>query len=734
MHNKSRGRRSFVRQPQLLKQLVDRNLDLLVRSLDPSNRLLIKLKSIAAIKRKLLAVEEQTTIEDKNYALLNILLEVSEYQEQSAINVVIEALKSSGQAHVANIFRRESDEVPMTEEHYELLSKNRVTVCQFLETRNGLLDFLVRDEVFTESNRSLVLSKSAVDAMAQQTVDILLRRPDSSFNKFISALNETGQSHVTHILTGVGKLSMPNHLRSLLTNKMKVLCQYLDPENGILVSLCSAEIITSFDANRIRAATGINEMAQKLIETLLRKNNDAFDALIKSLDDSGQKHVITILTGQGNSQPLSEEFRKKLTENRTNLASRIDSKYSGLVSALVSNGVFSEYDQQRVTGRKETTDVDLSEVIMDFIARKSQSDFEGFISALNKTGQKHVAIEFLGDEVVANILMNDTSENDAELESELLEHLQNSLEKIDIDTERLDEMLSSNGLSMARVVNGSIIVIFRCSSLQSLDNLQELYTSGLLNKLFSESFCPKFSERGLKSLRLNISPGELSRSRDAFTELKLITDGHREALELLVDKITISDDLLDKLSLCKRRRQAIERAATPKEKKKTLIDIISRRPDSAFTELLNALIATGQHDAAAAISDCDMTESNDMILKLQKSIGEMTWHQVNSAINELMISVFAKHTDCSPLCDLDDVSTTLRHLINSLDELSKKELKPCSRTFDTDSLLKTLQKLERGDVKALSKRRLQQSSRNVSSPGIPGQLVLLHYFQSYHTL
>jgi len=59
---------------------------------------------------------------------------------------------------------------------------------------------------------------------------------------------------------------------------------------------------------------------------------------------------------------------------------------------------------------------------------------------------------------------------------------------------------------------------------------------------------------------------------------------------------------MDRLSLCGRRRQAIETAATREQQLKTFIDIVSRRPDSAFTQLIDALRATGQHEAVDVIS------------------------------------------------------------------------------------------------------------------------------------
>ena len=597
-----------------LRQIVEDNNCSLLRCLDPSLDLLGKLRSVTFVKDRISAIKKQTSFDEKNDALLTSLLEVPDDLQQLVLNEVAEALRSCGQGHVANIFRRESHEIPMSDEHYRLLSKNRVRMCQLLELRDGLLDSLVRDDVFTETHRRSVLTKSSVDLMAQETLNILLRRSDSDFDKFVGALNENDQSHVTYLLTGVGRAPISDEHCALLRRKMEQLCKFLDPENGLLVRLYSAGIIGSFDCGRVRSVSaGYNEMARKLLQILRRKSDDAFDALKEALNNTGQSHVIHILTGEGNSEPVNDEFRKKLTENRTYLVKTIDSKCSGLVSALISKGVFSEDDQQRVMSRKEDTDADRSEVIMDLVARKSQSAFDGFIEALVETGQKHVAVEFIGEEVVANILVNrnrNLPQDDAnQLELELREYIQTTLAQNGINAGRLNQVLQENGLSITRVNSGSIVMVFRCRNLESLDNLERLCACGILDELLTQAFCPEFLDRGVESLIIEVPSDEFRRFRNVFTELRLMTEEHREALlssaDWLVDKIDVSSNLLDRLSLCGRRRQAIERAATRERQVKTLLDILSRQPDSAYTQLLAALDHTQQHDTMRKISESE---------------------------------------------------------------------------------------------------------------------------------
>ena len=155
---------------------------------------------------------------------------------------------------------------------------------------------------------------------------------------------------------------------------------------------------------------------------------------------------------------------------------------------------------------------------------------------------------------------------------------------------------------MTEINSGSIVVKFRCRDHAAFASLENLYTSKRLDQLFTEAFSSRFAKKGLEALIVKITEEEFERHK----ELQMMTTEHREALlsseELLVEKLSVKRELLDRLSLCPRRRQTIERAATPQQQVKTLLDIVSRQPDSAFTQLLNALRATEQQGVATIIS------------------------------------------------------------------------------------------------------------------------------------
>jgi len=391
-----------------LAQIVVTNFSTLLRCLDPTNELLGNLLSVAFVKDQISVIEQKPTLDDKNYALLKALREVPDGLQKSVMSDFIAALRSCGQEHVANIFRRESDKVPMSDEH-----------------------------------------------------------------------------------------------RDMITMQSDKLIEFLDPENGLLNKLVSSRVISWVNNDAIRSKVGFYNKATELISTILRKSDHAFQALINSLNETGQSHIVYILTGEGNIQPVSEDDRKKLREKRELIHFIIP---HDLMPALISKGVFTSYDQERVEGQK--TNDDKAEMMFDLIARKSQTAFDQFIETLRECKHEHVAEWLLGPEITSMVEANvedvENPEVDVQnLECEISENMQQTIANDDSFNE-VKEELTKNGLSVTRVLKGSIIVKFAYKHHAALISLQQLYISKKLDMLLTEAFCPQFATKGLKSLRVVI--------------------------------------------------------------------------------------------------------------------------------------------------------------------------------------------------------------------------------------
>ena len=123
----------------------------------------------------------------------------------------------------------------------------------------------------------------------------------------------------------------------------------MDAENGLLDRLVSCKVLSIAEVQRIRSVPDYNVMAGKLVNSLLRARDDAFRDFVEALNCTGQEHVAYILTGERDCRPLKDELRNMLlTGQRDQAVQKIESKNSSFISALMSRGVFTSYDEQRV--------------------------------------------------------------------------------------------------------------------------------------------------------------------------------------------------------------------------------------------------------------------------------------------------------------------------------------------------------------------------------------------------
>jgi len=287
------------------------------------------------------------------------------------------------------------------------------------------------------------------------------------------------------------------------------------------------------------------------------------------------------------------------------------------VTPLITRKVFNSYDRERVESRKSGDQK--CEMIVDLISRKSQAAFDCFIYTLQTEHHEHTVIVFLGHEIAAeikgkvkaNLTVQCAEMLEAQVREKMLQEFNNNDET---RAKQLAELMRSNGFSVSQVTEGSIKVTFKCNDQAALESLLELYSSRKLDQLFTEAFCPQFADEGLESLSVIIQEEEFQQ----HAALKLMSPDHREALlssaERLMDKIVISNDLLSRLSLCKRRERAVTEARKD-DQVKTLLDIVSRQPDSAFTKFLEALDGTQQTDAASYLRTFNSAEANENALR-----------------------------------------------------------------------------------------------------------------------
>jgi hypothetical protein len=182
--------------------------------------------------------------------------------------------------------------------------------------------------------------------------------------------------------------------------------------------------------------------------------------------------------------------------------------------------------------------------------------------------------------------------------------------------------MQQNGFAVSSVSEGSILITFRCFNEQSLANLRQLHTHKTLDRLFTETFCPEFVAEGLESLSLDISDDESEKCKENFKHMALMTSEHRITLletatyRVVTENIAITGDLLYKLSLSQQHIDRVLGHSAHSVQTEMLFEIISRRPDTMFTQLVNTLRETGQSSVADFLINYHVTTVTSLPMEL----------------------------------------------------------------------------------------------------------------------
>ena len=91
----------------------------------------------------------------------------------------------------------------MSDTHHHLLN-SQSSLIHVIDPYGGLLEELMKLDVFTTRDRGRVVCKDTPDDMVSTILEIVKRKSDCCFDKFLQALHITNQDHVVFAFTGEG--------------------------------------------------------------------------------------------------------------------------------------------------------------------------------------------------------------------------------------------------------------------------------------------------------------------------------------------------------------------------------------------------------------------------------------------------------------------------------------------------------------------------------------------------
>jgi Caspase recruitment domain len=164
--------------------------------IDPSDDLLAELCANGTFRKSdWERIKSKKTCDEQVEEMLGII----ERKSDCAFEKFKVALNSVGQSHVVYILTDgEEGEPPVCQEDIEALIRNRYDLISRMDpVGSGLLDFMVMNGSFSISDRQRAYASKNYPDINGAILDIIIRKPQSAFDKFFEALDSTCQKHVT---------------------------------------------------------------------------------------------------------------------------------------------------------------------------------------------------------------------------------------------------------------------------------------------------------------------------------------------------------------------------------------------------------------------------------------------------------------------------------------------------------------------------------------------------------
>jgi Caspase recruitment domain len=250
---------------------------------------------------------------------------------------LLKALDSTNQKHVSNyllgrgVYRGEFQcDWPLCFQYRSkitLLDKRRFELIGLIDSRNGLLNKMMAEDGISLAQKEAVSALQTDLKRNGLLLDILRRGSRATYEKFIQCLDKTKQRSVLAILEPD---CFPDFRLLSEENKLLLKTQYsrtigaLDTVNGLTAKMYGDSLITKQQKEFIESPITQTEKNERLMDVVNRFDELYFNGFIACLNDTGQRHIASRLSGSGSNFYLSAENIPSLSQTSDYEKSRHD--------------------------------------------------------------------------------------------------------------------------------------------------------------------------------------------------------------------------------------------------------------------------------------------------------------------------------------------------------------------------------------------------------------------------
>lgn len=203
----------------------------------------------------------------------------------------------------------------------DLISRNWPVLVELLDVKNGLSDEMFTVKCISERHKQFIEAGDSDPERNDRLLNVLMRRTNGDFKKFITCLVKTKQNRVAGILDVKLRNLFPplkEHRVLTLKNNHSSLVELIDTQGGLVNELYTDDCITKRQKEFIETAASQSESNSRLLEVIKRGSDSDFDKFISCLLKTGQQQVCRIL----NEGAVLARFVASVTDSRTLLYSR----------------------------------------------------------------------------------------------------------------------------------------------------------------------------------------------------------------------------------------------------------------------------------------------------------------------------------------------------------------------------------------------------------------------------